>query len=168
MGFIRPETKAFFWRWREAFVGLGILIWGIWLVATSIGLTSTFGMIVTVIGIVWIFAGSQRARFRVGNGGAGLVQVDERAVIYFGPLEGGTVSIDALMQVELHPIPDGGHLWVLIEEAREPLRIPTDAEHSEDLFDAFGALEGFDTQRMLNALNALPAQPVVIWQASAP
>ena len=154
----------FFWRWREALVGVAILFWGGWIAASSIGLPAIFGMVVATIGVIWMFAGIQRARFRVGNGGAGVVQVDEREVIYFGPLEGGTVSIEALTQVELHPAKDGVHFWVLIEAGRKPLSIPTDAEHSEDLFDAFGVLEGFETQRMLGALNALPDQPVVIWQ----
>jgi len=164
MAFVRPETQAFFWRWREALVGLAILIWGIWLAATSVGSISVFGMVLTVVGIVTIFAGSQRARFRIGNGGAGMVHVDEREVIYFGPLEGGTVSIDALVLVELIPVPEGGYCWVLYETGRKPLVIPTDAEHAENLFDAFEALRGFETQRMLNALNNNPTDPVVIWQ----
>jgi len=165
--FIRPETRALFWRWREVLLGLVVLLWGGWLSVTSMGLIAVFGWIITAIGAVTIFTGIQRSRFRTGEGGAGVVQVDEREVIYFGPLEGGTVSIEALTQVELHPTKGGAHLWVLIEPGRKPLSIPTDAEHAEDLFDAFGVLKAFETQRMLNALSAPASHPIVIWQKDA-
>ncbi|KPU83320.1 hypothetical protein JI58_09140 [Marinosulfonomonas sp. PRT-SC04] len=164
MRYIRPETRAFFWRWREVLIGLAILVWGGWLVATSLGLIAVFGWILIALGAVTVFTGVQRTRFRIGTGGAGVVQVDEREVIYFGPLEGGTVSIEALTLVELHPFEGGAHRWVLTEPGRHPLSIPTDAEHSETLFDAFGALKGFETQRMLHALNTLSPHPIVIWQ----
>ncbi len=165
--FIRPETRALFWRWREVVIGSAVLLWGGWLAATSLGLIAIFGWLITAVGAVWVFTGVQRARFRIGDGGAGVVQVDEREVIYFGPLEGGTVSIEALTQVELHPFEGQAHRWLLIEPNRKPLFIPTDAEHSEDLFDAFGVLNGFETQRMLQALNALAPHPIVIWQKEA-
>lgn len=166
--FVRPETRALFWRWREVLLGLMILMWGGWLAATSLGLIAIFGWIITALGTVTIFTGVQRARFRIGDGGAGVVQVDEREVIYFGPLEGGSVSIEALTQVELHPHEDGTHRWVLTEPGRRQLSIPTDAEHAEILFDVFGVLSGFETQRMLHALNTLSAHPVVIWQKEPP
>lgn len=163
-GFIRPETRALFWRWREVLFGVILGTWGGWLAVTTLGLIAVFGWIVIAFGAVTIFTGTQRARFRIGDGGTGVVQVDEREVIYFGPLEGGTVSIEALTQVELHPNDDGAHRWVLTEPGRRPLSIPTDAEHSEALFDAFGVLRGFETQRMLHALHTLSDHPVVIWQ----
>jgi hypothetical protein len=64
----------------------------------------------------------------------------------------------------LHPHEGSAHRWLLIEPNRKPLSIPTDAENSEDLFDAFAVLAGFETQRMLQALNALSSHPIVIWQ----
>lgn len=162
--FVRPETRALFWRWREVVIGFAVLLWGIWLAATSLGLIAIFGWIIIATGAIWIFTGVQRARFRTGAGGAGVVQVDEREVIYFGPLEGGTVSIEALTRVELHPHDGGAHRWLLVEPNRTPLSIPTDAEHAETLFDAFGVLQGFETQKMLQALNAPSSHPIVIWQ----
>lgn len=162
--FVRPETRALFWRWREVLIGLAFLAWGGWLAATSLGLIAVFGWIIIALGAVTVFTGVQRARFRTGDGGAGVVQVDEREVIYFGPLEGGTVSIEALTQVELHPFEGEANRWMLFEPGRKPLFIPTDAEHAEDLFDAFGVLKGFETQRMLNALSAPTSHPIVIWQ----
>lgn len=164
MRYIRPESRAFFWRWREVLIGLALFAWGGWLVVASLGLITVFGWIVAALGAVTIFTGVQRARFRIGVGGTGVVQVDEREVIYFGPLEGGTVSIEALSLVELHPFKGEAHRWILTEPGRNPLSIPTNAEHSDALFDAFGVLKGFETQRMLHALNTLSDHPVVIWQ----
>jgi len=163
-GFVRPETKALFWRWREVLIGLPIMLWGGWLAVTSLGMIAIFGWLITVLAAVWVYTGAQRARFRTGDGGAGVVQVDEREVIYFGPLAGGTVSIEALTRVELHPHQGGAHRWLLVEPNRNPLTIPTDAEHAETLFDAFGVLQGFETQKMLQALNAPSSHPIVIWQ----
>jgi len=164
MGFIRPESGAAIWRWREVILGLALTIWGGWLAYTSLGLVAVFGWIIVTLGAVTIYTGIQRARFRIGNGGTGMVIVDEREVIYFGPIEGGSVSVESLTRVELHPADNGAPRWVLIEPARKPLFIPSNAEDSELLFDAFGVLPGFETQRMLQALNTQSSHPIVIWQ----
>jgi len=164
MSFVRPESRAFFWRWREVLVALVVFLWGQWLGLTSFGLIAGFGWFVAAFGVVGLFAGWQRARFRIGDGGAGVVQVDERQIIYYGPHDGGAVSIEGLTRVELIPSDTGVHDWLLVEPGQTPLSIPINAEHSEDLFDAFSVLDGFAMQKMLNALNARPVQPVVIWQ----
>jgi hypothetical protein len=166
MGFIRPQSKAQIRRWREVLLGLGIFIWGIWLSVMAVGLFMWAGWALLVIGVVWIVAGVQRARFRVGAGGAGVVQVDEREVIYFGPIEGGSISIEALAKVELIPGKTGAHRWFLTEAGtgRAPLSIPVNADHADALFDAFGVLEGFEMQNMLAVLNAPLSGPVLIWQ----
>jgi len=162
--FFREESKAQLWRWREVLLGMGILLLGGWLALTSIGLIAWIGWVLLAIGAVWLFAGVQRARFRVGIGGAGMVQVDEREVIYFGPLQGGSVSIEAISKIELIPAEGATQRWVLFEPGRNPLSIPTNADNAENLFDAFAALDGFEMQATLSALNAPPDHPVVIWQ----
>ncbi len=162
--FVRPQTRALLWRWREVLLGVAVLMWGGWLAATSLGVIAGFGWFLIMLGAVTVFTGIQRARFRTGDGGAGVVHVDEREVIYFGPVEGGSVSIEALTLVELAPFESGAHRWVLTEPGRRQLFIPTDAEHAELLFDVFGVLNGFETQRMLSALKTQSDHPVVIWQ----
>ncbi len=164
MGFIRPQSKAQIWRWREVLLGFGILIWGVWLSIMAVGLFMWTGWALLAIGVVWIFAGVQRARFRVGAGGAGVVQVDEREVIYFGPFEGGSISIEALAKVELIPAKTGAHRWLLSAPGHPPLSIPVNADHADALFDAFGVLNGFEMQNMLAVLNAPLSAPVLIWQ----
>lgn len=162
--FIRPEMKARLWRWREALVGTGVALFGVWVASTTIGFVSIIGSGLAIVGALLVFSGVQRARFRVGIDGAGVVQVDERQVTYFGPTDGGAVSIETLTRVELRPMLGGTHAWVLFDTAGAPLIIPTNAEHADSLFDVFGVLDKFETQKMLNALNERPAQSVVIWQ----
>jgi hypothetical protein len=111
-----------------------------------------------------MFAGLQRARFRIGSGGPGMVQVDEGQVTYFGPFDGGSVAIRQLALVELDPKTKPTSSWVLTEAGQPPLAIPTTAEGAEALFDVFASLEGIRTERMLAELQKEPKKRVVIWQ----
>lgn len=141
---------------------------GIWIASTTIGFVSIIGSGLAIVGALLVFSGIQRARFRGGSDGAGVVQVDERQITYYGPTNGGAISIGALIRVELRPMLGGAHSWVLIEAGGAPLIIPTNAEHADLLFDVFGVLERFETQKMLKALNERAAHSVVIWQKEPP
>ncbi len=163
MSFVRPETRAILWKWREVIVGAAIGALGAWNSVTSLGLVFAFWIIVAGIGAVILFAGLQRLRFRRGKGGVGVVHVDERQVSYFGPMQGGVISIESLVRVELQPAPNGVHNWVLMVWGDAPLTIPVNAERADALFDVFNVLKGIETEKMLAALNAKSAQTVVIW-----
>jgi hypothetical protein len=164
MPFIRPELQHQFWRWREALLGGALfLVGGYWGLAGH-GVAAAAGMSFAIVGALLIFAGIQRTRFRRGAGGPGLVEVDERRVVYFGPHDGGVVSIDGLRKVELDPAAHPSGAWVLTEPGAQPLRIPTDAENAEALFDVFAALDGIETERMLRHLEARPGRRVTVWE----
>ena len=107
------------------------------------------GFSMVVAGAVLMFAGFQRARFRVASDGPGMVQVDEGQVTYFGPLDGGSVAIRQLSLVELDPKSKPASTWVLTEPGQPPLAIPTTASGAEALFDVFASLDGIRTERML-------------------
>ena len=161
MSFIRPEARAAVAQWREALIGAVVLLVGVWW-ASGIGLTKWLGVALVAAGAVLIVSGIQRARFRVGKGGPGVVQVDEGEVAYFGPLNGGTVAIRSLSRVVL----DGRSsppVWALYQPGQAPLHIPVNAEGSDALFDAFASLDGIRTENMLTQLKATPDHPVVIW-----
>jgi len=164
MSFIRPELQRAVWRWREALVGVLVATSGIYMVAARGGFLAVLGAVLFILGAVTVFAGIQRSRFRVGQGGPGLVHVDERQVTYFGPLDGGSVSIDALVRVDLEPRPKPAAEWVLTEAGNTPLHIPTNAENAEALFDVFAVLDGIRTENMLGLLQANPTERVTIWQ----
>ncbi len=164
MSFIRPEIMDGFWRWREALLGAALSCLGLYLAVASTGILAAMGTGLTVIGALVVFAGIQRTRFRVGAGGPGVVQVHERLVTYYGPLDGGSVSVDLLSSVELDPTARPVAQWVLSEVGgTQPLRIPTNAEGAETLFDVFAALEGIRTENMLTQLRSHPEQRVMIW-----
>jgi len=165
MSFVRSELLNGFWRWREALAGFAVAAFGLYWAVGQQGLFAIVGTMLALVGALLIFAGIQRTRFRIGAGGPGVVQVHERLVTYYGPLDGGSVSIDALASVELEPKRKPAE-WVLTEIGGAPLHIPTNAENAEALFDVFSALEGIKTENMLSKLHANPAERVMIWQNS--
>ncbi|WP_092498543.1 hypothetical protein [Meinhardsimonia xiamenensis] len=167
MSFIRPELRVQLMRWREALLGAAVAcVAAYWAVTSLSTVGRAAGTSFAIVGLLILFAGIQRARFRRGSGGAGVVQLDEGVVVYFGPFEGGAVAVEALERVELDPAPPAG-AWVLTtaENRAQPLVIPTDAANAEALFDVFAALEGLDTERMLRHLASHPGERVPVWEA---
>jgi hypothetical protein len=161
---IRSELKPLLYRWRETLIGAGVTALGLYLALTAFGLMQILGFSMVVTGAVLMFAGFQRARFRVGAGGPGVVQVDEGQVTYFGPFDGGSVAIRQLSLLELDPKTSPASSWVLTEPGQPPLAIPTTAEGADALFDVFASLDGIRTERMLAELQRQPKRRVVIWQ----
>lgn len=161
MSFIRPDAKIALFRWREALVGIGVLLLGLWWVSGS-GILQWVGAAVTLGGAILIFTGLQRGRFRSGKGGPGVVTVDEGQISYFGPLSGGVTSIDDLAMIILDPT-QTPPVWILQQPRQSDVAIPVNAEGTDLLFDAFAALPGIRTEHMLSALKADATQPVVIW-----
>ncbi|SFL11950.1 hypothetical protein [Shimia haliotis] len=161
MSFIRPEARVALMKWREVLIGFGVLCVGFWW-ASGGGILRWIGYAVLIAGAVLIVSGIQRARFRRGAGGPGVVQVDEGEVAYFGPLNGGSVAVRALSRLVL----DGRSspaVWALYQPGRQPLHIPVNAEGGETLFDAFASLPGLKTEQMLAKLNEQKPEPVLIW-----
>lgn len=165
MSFIRPEVQAALTRWRETLIGVVITLLGLyWTSAT--GILQWVGVVVAVAGAVLIFTALQRARFRTGAGGVGVVTVDESEISYFGPFNGGTMSVRELSMLSLDPR-SKPPVWVLSQSGQPDLYIPVNAEGTDLLFDAFAALPGIRTDHLLSALNKGADDVVVIW-AKAP
>ena len=160
-GFIRPEARAAIKRWREVIVGAGLAFLGGWWMSNA-GLMSYVGTATAMLGAALVVLGLQRARFRGQSGGPGSVDVDEGQITYFGPLTGGAIAIRELRELALIRSRQTPH-WRLSTRAEE-LFIPTDAAGADDLFDAFTALPGLRTERMLAALRESGAHDTVIWQ----
>ena len=163
MSFIRPEAQEQIWRWREAIAGAVAILLGLWLAVEGIGFAAVLGTIVMVIGIALTIAGWQRARFRRGRDGAGVVHVTEGQVTYYGPFTGGAVAIASIYEVVLNPMPRTGPIWEIRSPGNDPIHIPTTAAGAEALFDVFAALPAFQTEEMLEALDNPGPDPRVIW-----
>lgn len=163
MSFIRPEAKLALWRWREVLVAGFVLILGLSWINGPGGLLGWIGWLLVAVAIATAVIGVQRARFRTGTGGQGVVTVDEGQITYFGPLDGGIIATREIERLALDPTSTPAH-WVLEQPGQAVLHIPVNAEGAEALFDVFSALPGLKTEHMLAELNGGSAHPVVIWE----
>ena len=166
MSFIRPEARTQIWRWRELLIAVGVLALGLVWGLGSGGLLGWLGWALVPLAAILGFVGLQRGRFRLGGGGPGVVQLDEGRIAYFGPLTGGSVSAVDLTRLSLDPTAKPPH-WVLEQPGQPPLYIPVNAAGAEALFDAFSALPGLRTERMLAELETGASQPVEIWRRAS-
>ncbi|MCG7520279.1 hypothetical protein [Ruegeria sp. Ofav3-42] len=163
MSFIRPEAKLALWRWREVLIAGIILLVGLSWISGPGGLLGWLGWVLIAVSAALAVVGVQRARFRTGAGGPGLVTIDEGQITYLGPLDGGIVATREIERLALDPTSSPAH-WVLDQPGQPTLHIPVNAEGAEALFDVFSALPGLKTEQMLSELNGGATHPVVIWE----
>ena len=159
MSFIRPEVRASLARWREVIAGAVTLALGLQLALTSYGALFLIGAALALAGAALVVAGVQRARFRSGGGGAGVVDLDERRITYFGPFGGGAVSVDDLVEIGVDP----SRSWLIRDAHGTHLMIPMNAEGADALFDAFAAVPGLTPARLVEAVRSTPRQYTTIW-----
>ena len=166
--FLRPEVRAFFWRWREVLLACAVFALGLWWALDGVGITVWLGCIFIAIAIGWVVAGFQRARFAQDGAGPGVVQVRERRLGYFGPLDGGVIDVEDLIRLELDPASDPCPNWVLTGVGGQSIAIPVNAKGSDDLFDVFSALPGIKTDALLDVLSHTPDVRVTVWSRVKP
>lgn len=163
MSMIRPEARAALWRWREIFAAGLVILWGLRWALTSFGIVKGLGWVLVILGAGLLIAAFQRLRFRQGGGGPGIVTIEERRVVYFGPDSGGVLDMDSLHMLQLNPAP--ALTWELRDDGNNQLNIPINAEGADALFDLFVALPGIKTEAMLDALRHPPQTRVTIWKS---
>ena len=164
---IRPAARQALRRWRDAQIGAAVLALGLyWGFFTGGGLLHWIGYAVALGGGALLAAGVQRARFRSGEDGPGVVEITERRVGYFGPLTGGVVDLEDLDALSLDRGERPPH-WVLVQPGQPPLHIPLTAQGADSLFDAFATLPGIRTEHMLRQMQDDRRDIVVIWRSAA-
>lgn len=166
--FFRPEVQAFFWRWREVLLAGVVLALGIWWALTGVGINQWLGYIFCAIGIGWGIAGAQRARFAQDGDGPGVVQLRERRLAYFGPLDGGVMDIADLAKLEIDPTSHPAPSWVLTSIEAQQLSIPINAAGADALFDVFATLPDIKTGTVLDVLSHTPDARVTVWSRVKP
>ncbi len=165
MSLIRSEARKVLWQLREVLAGAALIALGLYWVVGMVGILSLVGYAVLAVGVGLVALGLQRARFRTGTDGPGLVQVDEGQITYFGPLSGGVVAIADLERLTLDQTSTPPH-WVLDQRGQPPIYVPLNAAGAETLFDAYATLPGLRTERMLSELRRSARHAVVIWERS--
>ncbi|MAM62124.1 MAG: hypothetical protein CMH11_11585 [Maritimibacter sp.] len=163
MSFIRPEAARGLARWREAMIGAAVVALGLYWAIESLGIIRWVGAALILAGLALTWSGIQRARFRTGRGGLGVVEVDERQITYLAPVGGGIASLEALTHVSVVASRAGGAYW-RFDMAGERLSIPASAEGARAIFDVLTALPGAKVEPAIRALNAPPDTPVTIWR----
>ena len=164
---IRPELQDSLHKWREVLLGLGLALFGAWWTSTASGAVAFLGYGAIALGVVLMIGGWQRIRFRRDGTGPGVVQVVERRVAYFGPLEGGTLELDDLATLDLDGTAFPTH-WILRDTSGGMLRIPVNAAGADVLFDAFSALPKMQTEALLRALEADELAIIRLWGEEVP
>ncbi|SMO62431.1 hypothetical protein SAMN06265173_107115 [Thalassovita litoralis] len=163
MSLIRPEAATTLKRWAEPLIAVGLSLFGLSLGLTGLGVVKWAGFLFTAIGAALLILGIRRARFWQGSDGAGVVEVDEAAITYFGPEGGGAIPVgdlDKIVLVQRH----SGKAWWLTSRSAPPLIIPVNASGTQMLFDVFANLPGMDMQALLRVLDSSGPNDVVIWQ----
>lgn len=173
VSFLRPEVVRLFARWAETAAYLALTGFGIWFLMSSLTLSPAWrwGMIafVALVGFWFARSAAVAALARREGEAPGVVQIDERRVAYFGPHQGGLVSINDIFAIEIWAA-DPSYWryeaeWVLRwSETEAALIIPVSAKGAEGLADAFTALPGFAAERALAALRAPEGATVTIWR----
>jgi len=158
---IRPEIKAGLWRWREVIAALGLAGLGVWFAFAAFGIMEWIGWAIFGLGIALAITTAQKVRFQSTEDGPGVVTLDERRVTYMGPVDGGVVDLDLMIQLDLTP----KSAWRLIGENGNHLDIPINAAGVDVLFDAFVALPGMKTEHMLSMLNRTHTVQTTVWMA---
>ena len=159
---IRPEARATLWRWREALAGLGMAALGLWWIAGPGQLLGWVGWIVLAAGLALAVAGIQRGRFRGAGDGPGVVQVDEGAIHYFGPLTGGQAALTEISRLVIDRGARPAH-WRIEQRGHPPLTIPVTARGADALFEVFVQLPGLTAQRLIAARRG-PPQEQEVWR----
>jgi hypothetical protein len=104
----------------------------------------------------------RRARFQASGDAPGVVQVDERRILYMGPTHGGAVastSCGSCRCAGWRMAAPPGFWW----RATTLLVIPTEARGAEALFDAFTALPGLSAQAILAARDMPQPGTTRLW-----
>lgn len=166
--FFRPELRALAWRYRDALFGVALLALGLFWGLRSFGILQWLGYGLVALGAIWAVAGVQRARFRQNGDGPGVVQIRERRLAYFGPLDGGVMDVEDLTQLEIDPASHPEPSWVLTGVGGQRIAIPINAAGAEELFDIFAALPGIKTNTVLDVLSRTPDARVTVWSRVKP
>ena len=160
---IRPEVAAFLARWQEViFAGL-IAAFGLWLAVLGGYVLLPIGGAMVVLAASMAVLALRRVQFTRPTTAQGMVEVDEAQIGYFGPDDGGFISLQDMVELRLLRVA-GRQMWRLKQSDGQALLIPLDAQGAAALFDAFAALPDMDTAALVAGLTGEAAEIRPIWR----
>ena len=149
--------------WREPLTAIVLAALGLYWIINSHGILYTIGFGFLITGTTLAYAGYQRIRFKRAETGGGLIDFTEGQISYFGPKTGAIFSIDEINCLILDKS-NSYSKWIVEITAGNKVEIPTNVKGNEVLFDIFNNLEGFQTEKMLEALSSSKSIKTVLWQ----
>jgi len=161
--FLRPEAVRTLTRWQGVLISAGVIAVGLMVALGSYGITFWLGCAIALGGAIALVAAAQRMRFAAETGGPGVVQIDEGAIGYFGPLGGGVIARSEMTALSLDRTGKPAH-WALSQPDQDDVMIPLTAAGADALFDVFAALPGMKTERMLAEMRRSDAGHTVLWR----
>ncbi len=164
MSFIRPEIVEGLQKWREVLAGVIVVAIALFMMQDGLGGRFWAGVLIGCLGLGLIVSGVPRARSRTKGGGAGVIEVDERRIIYFGPLSGGSMAVEDISRIAADP----NRRWVLTSLSGDLMTIPMDAEGRDALFDAFAALPGLSASKLADTIQGDVTSRTVLWEKPRP
>lgn len=160
--FWRPEALATLRRWGETLGALALTALGVWWALQGPGPVYWLGWLLALVGAGLTLGAVQRARFTARGDAAGVIEVIEGEIRYFGPRGGGVIALDLMQTLMLSA---DGAFWLVESLDGTILAIPRAAKGNEALFDAFAALDGLDMPLLLRTIAQGPAPRArAIWQ----
>ncbi len=162
---LRRIASAGSTHWIEAALIWGLLAAGTWVLARGFAgglwLTVVGGLALIIVSAFAYGGFRQRAQFRAGALGPGIVRIIEGRIGYLGPFSGGIADAGGLYRVE---IATRTRNWRLHRDGERPLEIPVDAAGATGVFDAVAALPGAMMGEAARALEIEPGPVVLVWE----
>ena len=160
---IRPEVAAFLARWQEVIFAAAIAGFGLWLAILGGYVLLPIGGAMVVLAASMAVLALRRVQFTRPTTAQGVVEVDEAQIGYYGPEDGGFISLQDMVELRLLRIA-GRQMWRLKQSDGQALLIPLDAQGAAALFDAFAALPDMDTAALVAGLTGETAEIRPIWR----
>jgi hypothetical protein len=161
MSLLHPGLAARLARWREALASGGVVAFGIWVMSLGGWVYHPTGAAIACVGVLWAIVALRRLRFAraasAPGSAPGVISLDEGQVSYFGPVFGGALAVDEIVELRIARR-DGVVEWRLRGRDGSLVRIPAAAMGAERLFDVFSALPGIDILTLTQVLDAPPRE----------
>lgn len=148
---IRPEVWAIVQRGQEVILATLLALFGLWLMILGGYILLPIGGAITALAASMAVLALRRLRFSRRRGAIGMVEVDEAQIGYFGPTEGGFISLQDMSELRLLRV-NGVDMWRLKQSDGQTLLIPVAAMGAERLFDAFATLPDMNSADLAQPL----------------